>query len=184
MFILQSEISNQFYWCIYVAYIIHIHKEGFGRIYTKILIVASYGDTITNAFSSFLAYSHFLNIKVGLLKFFFLKIGKDVMIYLLKVFCDSRSTCMHISICYTNYRANRIPRLSPSQPNSDGEGKEKNKEEREGPHTQCPWWISKPCRESPSCADSHSECQGTQRLREVVYHFIQSSPHFEVEFEE
>lgn len=55
------------------------------------------------------------------------------MIYLLKVFCDSRSTCMHISICYTNYRANRLPRLSPSQPNSEGEGKERNKEEREGP---------------------------------------------------
>lgn len=39
-------------------------------------------------------------------------------------------------------------------------------------------------RGSPSCADSRSECQGTQRPREVTYHFIQSSPHSEVEFEE
>lgn len=40
---------------------------------------------------------------------------------------------MHISICYTNYRANRMPRLSPSQPNSEGEGKERNKKGEEGP---------------------------------------------------
>lgn len=146
-------------------------------------------------FSSFLAYSHFLNIKEGIIltRKFSLKQEKNYNLRTEGFLQLQVNFILHISICHKNYRANGITRPSPSQPRDEGKGrgKERNKE---GPGGSCwsttlrapslvPLMYSQN-QASLSCADSRSEYQHIQRPREVVYHFIQSSPHFEVEFEE
>lgn len=107
------------------------------------------------------------------------------MIYLLKVFCVTEGQLASILVLVIQIigqiEYQDCPLLSPIVKENRRRGIKKGEE---GPILSTLGGYQNQAGKALSCADSHSECQGTQRLREVVYHFIQSSPHFEVEFEE